>query len=538
MRLAPAVFLAGFLPGALAAQAPAARTEQLKQDALQLIDQRADLVQRITDQLFSYGELGFQESETSRYLTELLRREGFTIETGVAGMPTAWIARWGSGKPVIALGADLDGIPKSSQVPGVACRIPLIDGAPGHGEGHNAGQAVTISAALAVKRLMQRERIPGTLVLWPGVAEELLSGKAWMVRAGLFKDVDLVLFAHVGDGFGTAWGSYYGSGLVSLEYRFEGTAAHAAGQPERGRSALDALELMDIGWNFRREHLPLTQRSHYVITDGGDQPNVVPARAAGWYFLRELDYPGILRLWAVADSIAEGAALMTGTHFAGSRVLGSAWPRYFNRPLAEALDRNIQRVGMPAWSVDDQRFAKAVQHLLTRDEVGLSMAADSIQPGLEPGQNPGGPSDDIGDIAWNVPTAIISFPSNIPGVTYHHWSAGMAMATPIAHKGALAGAKATALTVLDALLRPGLVDSSWTWFRQVQTRTTHYQPLIRPEDNPPTELNRDLMARYRDRMRATYYDPTRYKSYLEQLGVRYPVLPDSGGRCPYQPPAP
>ena len=247
MRLAPAVFLAGFLPGALAAQAPAARTEQLKQDALQLIDQRADLVQRITDQLFSYGELGFQESETSRYLTELLRREGFTIETGVAGMPTAWIARWGSGKPVIALGADLDGIPKSSQVPGVACRIPLIDGAPGHGEGHNAGQAVTISAALAVKRLMQRERIPGTLVLWPGVAEELLSGKAWMVRAGLFKDVDLVLFAHVGDGFGTAWGSYYGSGLVSLEYRFEGTAAHAAGQPERGRSALDALELMDIG---------------------------------------------------------------------------------------------------------------------------------------------------------------------------------------------------------------------------------------------------------------------------------------------------
>ena len=281
-------------------------------------------MQQVVDQLFSYGELGFHEVETARYLTALLRREGFVVDTGVAGMPTAWVARWGHGRPVIAVGSDVDAIPKASQVPGVACRLPLVPGAPGHGEGHNSGQAVNLAAVLAVKRLMERERLEGTLVLWPGVAEEQLAGKPWLVREGLFRDVDVVLFSHVSTQFNTSWGSPAGSGAVSVLYAFQGTAAHAAGRPWAGRSALDAVELMDVGWNFRREHLPLQQRSHSVIVDGGDLPNVVPEHASTWYYLREVDYAGIKALWAVADSVAQGAALMTGTRLLPTRVLGAA----------------------------------------------------------------------------------------------------------------------------------------------------------------------------------------------------------------------
>ena len=495
------------------------------------MDAHAGLVQRVVDQLFSYGELGFQEIETSRYLVGLLRREGFAVDTAVAGIPTAWVARWGEGKPVIALGSDIDAIPQASQVPGVACPLPLVPGAPGHGEGHNSGQAVNLAAALAVKRIMERERLPGTLMLWPGVAEEQIAGKPFLVRAGVFADVDAVLFSHVDARFATSWGPTPGSGLVSVLYTFGGKAAHAAGGPWHGRSALDAVELMDIGWNFRREHLSLRQRSHSVIVDGGDQPNVVPQTASVWYYLREVDYAGIMGLWAVADSVAQGAALMTGTTLLPSRVLGAAWPRHYNRPLAQALAANIGRVGMPAWTAEDQAFARAVQRAVGRPDSGLRRGVDSLRPPVDPARNLGGPSDDIGDVSWTVPTAVLYYPANVEGLPGHHWSSAMAMATPIAHKGSVAGAKAGAMTLLDLLLRPGLVDSARAYYRDVQTRDVKYRPLIRPEDRPPLELNREILERHRPAMRAWYYDPRRHPTYLEQLGVHYPVLPDSGGAC-------
>jgi aminobenzoyl-glutamate utilization protein B len=495
------------------------------------VEARAGLIQRIVDQLFSYGELGMQEVETSRYLVDLLRREGFRVDTAVAGIPTAWVARWGRGRPVIALGSDVDAITQASQVPGVACPMPLVPGAPGHGEGHNSGQAVNLAAAFAVKRLMERERLPGTLMLWPGVAEEQLAGKPFLVRAGIFEDVDVVLFSHVDARFGTSWGLTSGSGLVSVLYRFAGTAAHAAGGPWRGRSALDAVELMDIGWNFRREHLPLRQRSHSVIVDGGAQPNVVPQSASVWYYLRELDYAGIMALWAVADSVAQGAALMTGTTLLPSRVLGAAWPRHYNRPVAVAVAANIRRVGMPEWSSDDQAFARAVQRAVGRPGSGLRRAADSLLPPADPSRNLGGSSDDIGDVSWTVPTAVLYYPANVDGLPGHHWASAMAMATPIAHKGSVAGAKAAAMTLLDLLLRPRLVDSARAYFRDVQTRKVKYRPLIRPEDQPPVELNREVLERFRPAMRRWYYDPARHRTYLAQLGIRYPVLPDSSGVC-------
>ena len=199
------------------------------------------------------------------------------------------MATFGSGKPVIALGSDIDGIPQASQKPGVAYHDPIIEGAPGHGEGHNTGMPLNIVAAIAVKRVMEREKLPGTLMLWPGVAEELVASKAWFVRDGMFKDVDVTLFTHVGNNLNVSWGAGGGNGLVSVEYTFEARRRTAPARRGAAARPLDAVELMSIGWNYRREHLRLSQRSHYVITNGGDQPNVVPRNASIWFYFRETD---------------------------------------------------------------------------------------------------------------------------------------------------------------------------------------------------------------------------------------------------------
>jgi aminobenzoyl-glutamate utilization protein B len=533
-RVLAGVIVAGVLGlfpavGAQNAGAPGAKPRELERErfktlALADVEARTTQVQQIVDSLFSFGELGFQEVESSRYLTGILERHGFHVERGVAGMPTAWVARWGSGKPVIALGSDIDGIPQASQKPGVAYRAPLVPGAPGHGEGHNSGQAVTIAAALSVKTLMEREKLPGTLVLWPGVAEELVAGKAYLVRHGVFQDVDVCFFTHVSHNLGVRWGAPNGTGLVSVEYTFEGESAHSAGAPWRGRSALDAVELMNIGWNFRREHLRQQQRSHYVVRDGGDQPNVVPSRASVWYYFRETQYARIKDLWELGDAMAKGATLMTGTTLAGSRVLGSAWPQHFNKAIAEATYANITRVGLPHWDDTDQRFAKAVQRELKADEKGLATELEKLGTPVKDEDNPGGGSDDIGDVSWVVPTVTLRYPSNIPGTPGHSWWDAIAMATPVAHKGAMAGAKALTLTLVDVLTTPELVEDAWKYFREVQTRDIKYTPLIRQGDEPAIELNRDVMARFRDDMRKHYYDPGKYRTYLEQLGIAYPTI--------------
>ncbi|HWP36807.1 MAG TPA: amidohydrolase [Gemmatimonadales bacterium] len=508
------------------------RLERLKREAAEQVDARGKLTQEIVDQIFSYSELGFQEYETARYLTGLLRDNGFTVREGIAGMPTAWVATWGSGKPVISLGADIDDVPQASQYPGVACHRPMVPGAPGHGEGHNAGQAVAVTAALAVKQLMERERLSGTIQLWPGVAEELVGAKSYFIRDGLFRDVDVVLFSHVSDGFGVAWGDTPGSGLVSVLFSFEGRSAHSAGQPWRGRSALDAVSLMEVGWQFRREHLRLPQRSHSVIVDGGDQPNVVPPTASIWFYFRENDYPHIRELWAIGDSIARGAAMMTGTRLASQRVLGSAWPAHFNKPIAEATFENIKRVGMPAWDDADHTLARGLQKELGVTEQGLiTTVPDRLPDPPRENERRGGGSNDFGDITWNVPAVTLNFPGNMPGLPGHNWANGISMATPIAHKGATAGAKVLAQTMLDVLLRADLVQAAWDYFRNVQTRTIKYEPFIRPEDRPAIELNRDIMAKYQPELQRFYYDRSRYRTYLEQLGVAYPTLRSADGRC-------
>ncbi len=515
---------------------PATALDRLKTEAVTAVESRATQAQQINDMLFSFSELGFQEQETFRYLTSLLEKEGFTVQKGIAGMPTAWIATWGSGKPVIAIGSDVDCIPKASQKPGVAYKDPIVEGAPGHGEGHNSGQALNIVAALSVKQLMEREKIPGTLMLWPGVAEELVGAKAFYVRDGYFKNVDACIFTHVGDNLVTSYGDAGNNGLVSVKFNFEGSAAHAAGAPWRGRSALDAVELMNVGWNYRREHLELTQRSHYVISDGGDQPNVVPSKASVWYYFRERSYPKIKKLFETGQKIAEGAAMMTDTKVT-YEILGSAWPGHFNKPIAEAMYQNIRRVGLPIWSPEDQLLAKATQkELQARKTEGLAVKLDSI--GLPASTAPTvmmggqtlvpltGGSDDIADISWSLPTIVLRYPSNIPDLPGHHWANAISMATPIAHKGIVAGAKAEAMTLLDLLLKPEIIKNAWDYYTNEQTKEQTYTPLISPKEFPAVYLNQKIMADFKPKLEKFYYDPSKYKTYLEQLGIKYPTLRD------------
>ncbi len=526
-------FLAFLFSTLALAQAPIAseKIAAMKADLTGQIDGMTKQAQVMTDTVFSFAELGFQEFETSRYLTSILEKEGFKIERGVAGIPTAFVATWGSGKPVISLGSDIDDIPQASQKPGVAYHAPLIEGAPGHGEGHNSGMPLNILAALAVKKVMEREHLPGTIQLWPGVAEELLGAKAYYVRAGLFKDVDVVLFTHVGTNLGVSWGPTSNNGLVSVEYTFKGESAHAAGAPWRGRSALDAVELMDVGWNFRREHLRLAQRSHYVITNGGDQPNVVPPNATVWYYFREADYEHILDMWRIGDNMAKAASMMTDTTYT-SRLLGAAWPGHFNKPIAEAVYENIKKVGLPKWSEADQTLAKALQKELGVRNDGLAITLQGLRApraapeGLQDeGVGPtGGGSDDIGDVSWVVPTITLNYPSNIPGGPGHNWANGISMATPIAHKGIIAGAKVQAMTMLDILTQPNLVKNAWDYFNNTQTKTTKYKSFLRPEDQPAIWLNQSTMEKYRPEMKKLYYDPARFNSYLEQLNIPYPTV--------------
>src|SRR5258705_345759 len=409
-----------------ATQSP--RLAALKQEAVQDVASRAQFTQQMVDQIFSYGELGFQETETSRYLIDLLRKNGFTVREGIAGIPTAWVATWGSGKPIISLGSDIDDIPQASQKPGVACHAPMIEGAPGHGEGHNSGQAVNITAALAVKKIMEREHLPGTLQIWPGVAEELVGTKAYFVREGVFKDVDVVIFS-------------------------------------------------------------------------------------------------------VADTIAHAAAMMTSTTLLPPRILGSAWPGHFNRIIAQTMYENIKEVGLPQWSEADQRLAHALQRDIGAPDSGLATRLDTLRTALKSNERTGGGSDDIGDVSWNVPTVTLRVPSNIPGLPGHNWANAISMATPIAPKGATAGAKVMAMTVLDLLMRPELVTQAWDYFRTVQTKDIKNQPLIRPQDRPAIELNRDIMARCRPQMRRFYYDPSKYRTYLQQLGITYPTERAADGSC-------
>jgi aminobenzoyl-glutamate utilization protein B len=521
LATATVMLLQASAPTIAAAQAPS--VDQLRAEVAAEVAGMQKLSQEIVDMVFSLSELGFEEHRTVAYLTGILAREGFRIERGCADMPTCYVASWrfGSGGPVIGIMGDIDGLPETSQKPGIPWEEPLIPGGPGHGEGHNSAPAVDVVAALAIKRVMERHRLPGEIRVIPGVAEELVASRTYMVNAGMFRDMDVMLSTHISGNMSTNYG-VSGSGLVSTMFTFTGRSAHSAGSPWAGRSALDAVELMNVGWNFRREHLRLQQRSHYVIVNGGSQPNVVPSEASVWYYFRELDYPRIVELHGVGQRMAQAAAMMTDTEVT-ERVLGAAWPSSMNKPLAEAMHANILRVGLPEWSDADQALARAAQEMMgQRNPQGLpTRVPQQLQ---EAEQGTGGGSDDIAEVSWNIPTVRLRYPGNIPGMTGHHWSSGIAMATPIAHKGANYGSRVIAMTAIDILMSPALLAEAKQYFADVTTAEYTWVSLIPRDTRPPTFLNQERMARFRPLLEPLVYDPARYATYLEQLGVAYPTL--------------
>lgn len=523
MSLHTTKFLKSFLLAStlIAAPAVAEAPAELKQEAIKGVDDRAKLVQEMVDSVFSFAEPGFQEFKTQEYLTAILAKNGFKITKGVAGIPSAWTATWGSEGPLIALGSDVDGLLGVSQYPGMTTLKPMVEGAPGHGEGHNSGMPLIVAAALAAKDVMTKHGIKGRLMLWPGIAEELLATKAYYVRAGLFKGVDATIFTHVSSDFSTSWGLGGSNALVSVEYTFTGKTSHAAGNPWEGRSALDAVEIMNVAMNYRREHLPLSQRMHYVITNGGGQPNVVPDKASVWYYFRQNGFKEVRDLYEIGNTTAEAAAKATETTVT-RQILGYAAPNYGNKPMADAAYANIKAVGMPKWTDADQAFTKAVQTSLGRTVKPLATTIGEMN-GPEVQRIPtGGGSDDIGDIMWNVPTITIRFPSNIPSMIGHNKTSAIAMATPVAHKGAVAGAKAVAMTVLDLMTTPKLITDARDYQQNVQLKDQKYDPVLGPNDPPAIWLNGETMKRLRPQLEKFYYDPKKYSSYLEQLGIAYP----------------
>ncbi len=485
-------------------------TETLKKTALDWVDENASYLGKISDAIYSFGELGMQEIQTSRTLKEAFLKYGFAIEEGISGIPTAFLATYGAGKPVVAFLEEFDGLPNTSQKPGIPRHDPIVEGAPGHGEGHNANAAVLLGSALALKAVMEKHGLSGSIKAFGVPAEEQLVSRPFFVRDGYLKEVDFAIDGHIHSHFGTSYGlkSY---GLISAEFTFSGVTAHAGVSPWRGVSALDGVQLMNIGYEFLREHLPPTLRVHHVTSNGGDQPNVVPAQASTWYFFRERDYESIRHLYQKAKQVAAGAALMTGTTVQ-DRILSAVWPVRVNKMLAEIAYRNIRAIGMPRWSRDEQRLARAVQREIGIEPAGLPL---EISP-LKEAESPSGGSSDIGDVSWVVPYVRIDYPGQPIGIPFHHWSAGVCAGTTIAHKGIAAGVKAIVSTALDVMTQPQLLTRIKQAFRREIGHTT-YIPLLPPEVSPPIHLNREIMEKYRPHMEKYYYDPTSNRSYAKMF---------------------
>jgi aminobenzoyl-glutamate utilization protein B len=461
------------------------------------LDRNARAIATLNDSIFYFAELGMQERETSALMTQLLAEGGFEVVRGIAGFATGFCATCGSGRPVIALHTEYDANPDNSQAPGIAEHKPIVEGAPGHCEGHNTNGAVLVAAALAAKAAMDRFGLAGTLKVFGAPAEEQLISRPYYVRDGWFDDVDVAFADHIGSAHAVGYGLIQ-SALISATFTFHGETAHAGVAPWKGRDALDGVVLMDMGIAQYREHMTKTQYCHRVITHGGHQPNVIPRIASVWWYFRDATAEGAGKLFEQAKKIAEGAALMTNTRVE-VELMSAVWPVRCNRTLAELVEREIERVGVPEWTAQEDALARALQAKADVPVDGLAraytrMAGPSVQKAA---------ANDAGDVSWKVPMVKFYFPANIPNISFHHWAAGAALATSIAHKGALAGAKVMAASIIECLKNPAVVDEAKRTFRQ-ELAGVEYRSLLPPDQKPPLALNRDMQERFRPLLEAHY----------------------------------
>ena len=449
----------------------------------------------ISDAIWSYAELGMQEFKSSALLIKTLEEEGFSVERNVAGMPTCFVATWGSGKPVIGLLGEFDALPMISQKPLSPVQDPLVEGAPGHGCGHNMMGTAGVAAIVALKKTMEKENIQGTIKFFGSPAEETLISRPYMVRAGVFKDVDAVIDNHASSEFATSYG-INGTAVMSVIFSFKGKTAHAAGAPWSGKSALDGVELMNIASNYLREHLFYTHRLHYVVTEGGEAPNVVPDRASVWYYIRNTD-ERLEAMYARVLDCAKGAALASGTTLDTVTVLTATHQRHSNKALAEVIQKNIELVGIPEWTDADNKFAKALQKELGEKESAYPLKVKGLSKPAE--IQTGGGSSDVGEVTLVAPTATINFPGVVPGAIGHHWSTVASNYGSAAWKGLNAGAKAIAASALDLLTKPKILEEVKKEFAEY-SKEHPYKSFLPEGAQPPVNLNKNLMDKYRDAM--------------------------------------
>lgn len=482
--------------GGIPADGAAAKTKIAKEKQL-VLDwlSRTETVEkfgRISDRIWEYAELGLQEFNSAKLLADTLEGAGFTVERGLAGMPTCFVASYGSGKPVIGLLGEFDALPMLSQKGRVAKKDPVVEGAPGHGCGHNAMGTAAVAAAIAVKEAMDAYGLKGTIKVFGSPAEEIVASRPYMIRAGLFEGVDAVIDNHSSSGFGTGYG-VGGNALFSAIFTFKGRTAHSAGAPWVGRSALDAVEIMNVATNYLREHLPLTHRLHYVILEGGQAPNVVPDRASVWYYVRDTD-ERVESMYERVVNCAKAGALAAGVELESVRVISAVHQRHANKAAAELFQKNIELVGMPAWTEEEQAFAKALQKELGAEEKGMPSEVNNLR--APTGMFVGGGSTDVGDVTLIAPTATITFPGLVPGAIGHHWSAVASFYGSTTWKGLNAGAKAIAASAIDLLTKPEELAKLRKEFEEY-TKKRPYKPFLPADAEPPNDLNKELMDKYR-----------------------------------------
>ena len=413
-----------------------------KAAAIRSIDRHGPELISLSDQVWAFAEIALREHRSSKLLADYAQKQGFRVERGIAGMPTAFVASYGSGRPVIAIMGEYDALPGLSQK-AQSSKAPLVEGAPGHGCGHNMFGAASLGAALAIKEQIQAGSLKGTIRFYGTPAEEDIGGKTYMARDGVFNDVDVMLAWHPGDE--TKADTDSSQAMVDLAIEFHGRAAHAANDPWNGRSAVDGLELFTAGVNLMREHIKPSSRLHYTIVDGGDVPNVVPEYAKVWLWARDWERAEVESLLARIRKLAEGAAIMTETT-SNVTVQAGSWEVLPNLAGARLLDANLQWLGPVSYSDEEQVFARAIQRATGVPETGMDMRILPLD-----NQEQEGKSTDVGDVSWVVPTVQARVATVAIGTPGHSWQITAQGKSGQAKKGMVNAAKAMAGVAADAL---------------------------------------------------------------------------------------
>ena len=462
-----------------------------KQIALNWVDKNSDLIIDVNDKIWEYAEVGLQEFKSSKLIADTLAEHGFNVDLGVAGMPTALVATWGSGKPVIGIQGEYDALPGVSQKK-LPYSEPLIEGAPGHGCGHNIYASSGVGGVIASKVALEAEGFKGTVKFFGCPAEETLVGKVFMVRDGLYKGVDAVLGHHIGTVNSVGLGS--SNAMNSAKFEFYGTSSHAGSTPWQGRSALDAVELMNIGVNFMREHVVPQARIHYVIEQGGGQPNVVPPYARVWYFVRAPSRDTVEHIYNWICEIADGSAKMTKTKHE-IKFLTGVYNKLPNKTLAEIVVKNMREIGAPVFSKEELEFARIIGEQIDpeskrtsgyacpgwEDLMDVDLNTNIIDPWGE-GRVSGG-STDTSDVSWQAPTAEFNTGSRVLGAPGHHWMMTATSGMGIGHKNAIFAAKTLAYTTIDLLNEPEILKKAWEELEKRKGGRVYKSPL--PKDLKP-----------------------------------------------------